>query len=242
MPITVVQIIRTEWTKASRGGEGARRRSAVPEALALPDQLIVGREAPYRLHMIHFAEGPWLGLHSAEVKVWAARGTIDWSERWLEGQAQTTGLDPDARTSLRRLTKARQRLAGTQSFGEGRWLRRLEKKFRAIQLLGDFEPVGGWEASNDPACLQRSDVKLAAAEEGVVASLGSRVLFTVRTGEWGRVRYNRRYSFMRDGWNYEGGWRYARTVVNIGLFGELRADRFTGTAPTYEVSRMADLR
>jgi hypothetical protein len=34
--IVVVQRVLTSWTKASRGGEGATRRNAVPEAVTLP--------------------------------------------------------------------------------------------------------------------------------------------------------------------------------------------------------------
>jgi hypothetical protein len=40
--IVVVQHIRTKWTKASRGGENARKRNAVPETARVPVQRIVG--------------------------------------------------------------------------------------------------------------------------------------------------------------------------------------------------------
>jgi hypothetical protein len=36
VPLVVVQVIRTVWAKTFRGGEGARERNQVPEALGLP--------------------------------------------------------------------------------------------------------------------------------------------------------------------------------------------------------------
>lgn len=240
MPVSVVQILHTVWTKASRGGEGARRRNAVPEALPLPEPLVTG-EGAHRLHLIHFAEGPWLGLHSTEIKDWAALSTIEWSQRRLDGLTETTGLDPDAAKTARRLAKARRSPRGSPNLHEGRWLRRLEKQFQAIQLLGDFTPSEKWEASNDPGCLQLTKVELEVVEGGISVRMGTRALFTVRAGEWGRVRYNWRYSAGQS-WSYEGGWRYSKTVVNIGLFDQPQAEVFIGTTPTHEASRMRDLR
>ena len=50
----VVQRIRIEWTKASRGGEGATLRNALPEICPLPPLRQVGGE--YLFHDIHFRE------------------------------------------------------------------------------------------------------------------------------------------------------------------------------------------
>ncbi|TWU11302.1 hypothetical protein CA54_01070 [Symmachiella macrocystis] len=44
-PFVIIQRIRSEWTKESRGGEGARRRNAVPQALPLPESCFTDRFA-----------------------------------------------------------------------------------------------------------------------------------------------------------------------------------------------------
>ncbi|WP_425396174.1 hypothetical protein [Aeoliella sp.] len=53
MPTVVLQHIETIWTKTSRGGEGARRRNAVPEAVELPT---LEAEHPFVLHHAVFGE------------------------------------------------------------------------------------------------------------------------------------------------------------------------------------------
>ena len=52
-PQVVVQHIHTMWTKASRGGNGARIRNALPIALPLPLDVFV---SPWTLHSINFYE------------------------------------------------------------------------------------------------------------------------------------------------------------------------------------------
>ncbi|GGU66549.1 hypothetical protein [Lentzea flava] len=48
----VVQWVRTEWTKASRGGAEAARRNAVPEAFALPH----GRPAVHEVIQLEWCD------------------------------------------------------------------------------------------------------------------------------------------------------------------------------------------
>lgn len=53
-----IQVIQTTWTKASRGGQGAERRNAVPDAysLPLPDQRKVSPQPQYARHQLRCAE------------------------------------------------------------------------------------------------------------------------------------------------------------------------------------------
>lgn len=50
----IVQRITTEWTKASRGGQGAAQRNATSDALRLPP--LAGSTPHYLLHDIRFLE------------------------------------------------------------------------------------------------------------------------------------------------------------------------------------------
>lgn len=50
----IVQRITTEWTKASRGGDGATHRNATPETLVVPP--IVAADADYVLHDNRYPE------------------------------------------------------------------------------------------------------------------------------------------------------------------------------------------
>lgn len=60
-------------------------------------------------------------------------------------------------------------------------------------------------------------------------------VFTLKTEEWGQVRYNGRFS-----WN--SGWKYEKWVYNIAVFtAKIPTDCFQGS-PTREFSNMADLR
>jgi len=52
-PFVIIQRIRSEWTKDSRGGEGARRRNAVPQALTLPEGCFKDR---FSHHSVSFLE------------------------------------------------------------------------------------------------------------------------------------------------------------------------------------------
>jgi hypothetical protein len=54
----IIQAIQTIWTKTSRGGPGATRRNAVPEAFPLPlrDQRKVTVFPALVLHQLHYAE------------------------------------------------------------------------------------------------------------------------------------------------------------------------------------------
>ncbi|GAB5407292.1 MAG: hypothetical protein Aurels2KO_55230 [Aureliella sp.] len=49
----LIQYVQTVWTKSSRGGDAARVRNAVPDALALPSTI---RDAPFVLHHARFVE------------------------------------------------------------------------------------------------------------------------------------------------------------------------------------------
>jgi hypothetical protein len=49
----VIQLIHTQWTKASRGGDGARLRNALPRQLPLPLESFA---APVTLHRVAFSE------------------------------------------------------------------------------------------------------------------------------------------------------------------------------------------
>ena len=53
LPRVVIQLIHTQWSKASRGGDGARQRSAFPTQLPLP---IESFAAPATLHRVGFSE------------------------------------------------------------------------------------------------------------------------------------------------------------------------------------------
>ena len=49
----LIQHVHTLWTKQSRGGDAARVRNAVPDALTLPSTI---RDAPFVLHHAQFVE------------------------------------------------------------------------------------------------------------------------------------------------------------------------------------------
>lgn len=53
-PMIVVQRIRTEWTKDSRGGDSASTRNATPDALELP--LLADPRTGYLLHDVRYCE------------------------------------------------------------------------------------------------------------------------------------------------------------------------------------------
>ncbi|MBO2463539.1 hypothetical protein [Actinomadura violacea] len=69
---TVVQWVRVYWTKDSRGGAGAVRRSALPEAFPLPD-----------------AEPPF--VHEVQM--------LEWNE-FSPGMTVTSGLPPQSRVEI----------------------------------------------------------------------------------------------------------------------------------------------
>ena len=52
-PRVIIQRVRCSWTKASRGGEAARIRNALPRQLSLPLEAFA---APVALHRVDFVE------------------------------------------------------------------------------------------------------------------------------------------------------------------------------------------
>jgi len=61
--------------------------------------------------------------------------------------------------------------------------------------------------------------------------------FTLRLGEWGRLRYNGRHSG-------DCAWWYEKWVVNVGFFGQERPmwpTAFLDSPPSARYSQMADL-
>lgn len=48
-PCGVVQVVRLEWDKSARGGQGARDRNAVPEAFAVPASDLAGAGGHLRI-------------------------------------------------------------------------------------------------------------------------------------------------------------------------------------------------
>lgn len=52
-PFIIIQRIRSEWTKDSRGGDGARRRNALPQAFKLPAVCFTDR---FSHHSVRFLE------------------------------------------------------------------------------------------------------------------------------------------------------------------------------------------
>ncbi|HJQ25929.1 MAG TPA: hypothetical protein VKA60_18570 [Blastocatellia bacterium] len=63
---------------------------------------------------------------------------------------------------------------------------------------------------------------------------GAKNDFTLRLGQWGRVRYNGRFA--------EDEWRYEKVVINVGFFERLLPDAFLASSPTHEISRLASLK
>ncbi len=59
--------------------------------------------------------------------------------------------------------------------------------------------------------------------------------FVLRSGEWGRLKYNGRHTG-------EEGWWYDKWVFNIGLFPRWSPDIFLDTPPCASYSQMARLR
>lgn len=57
--------------------------------------------------------------------------------------------------------------------------------------------------------------------------------FTLGPGQWGRVRYNGRFS------HEEGGWTYGKFVFNVGMFPALSADVFLHSEPAHTVDQTA---
>ena len=49
-----IQQLKVTWFKSSRGGDGARRRGELPEALILPPEVLAADEA--HLHLVRFHE------------------------------------------------------------------------------------------------------------------------------------------------------------------------------------------
>jgi hypothetical protein len=58
--------------------------------------------------------------------------------------------------------------------------------------------------------------------------------FVLEVGQWGRVRYNGRFS--------DDEWWYEQRVVNVGLFGHLEPGVFIATEPRFTISELAHLR
>ncbi len=52
----LVQVIKVEWTKSSRGGQGARDRNSVPSALAIPDVLLGRWTREILVNTTHWSE------------------------------------------------------------------------------------------------------------------------------------------------------------------------------------------
>jgi hypothetical protein len=55
-PITVVQALLISWSKASRGGDPARKRNATPEAIPLPAESASGQGPSLLIHRAVFSE------------------------------------------------------------------------------------------------------------------------------------------------------------------------------------------
>lgn len=53
----LVQVIRLCWTKASRGGKGARARNAVPAAFEVPAAEFAGAEDMFCVDALHWGDG-----------------------------------------------------------------------------------------------------------------------------------------------------------------------------------------
>jgi hypothetical protein len=53
VPKIIIQHVGISWTKASRGGEGARKRNSLPHCFALPLECFAGR---YATHRVGFGE------------------------------------------------------------------------------------------------------------------------------------------------------------------------------------------
>ncbi len=67
--VVVVQQIRTHWTKASRGGDNAVKRNAVPEAARVPIHRIVGDNLILVHHLLEYEERDGFSRPREEIRI-----------------------------------------------------------------------------------------------------------------------------------------------------------------------------
>ena len=177
MSFFILQQIDTQWTKASRGGEGARRRNESPTELALP---LSGFAKPAAMHILDIFE--WYGFELRErVECWDSIGEI-----------RHPFLDIQAEDNI------------------------VQVRFR------------------------RNPQNWAIANRTYVDDNGQPVLeaeaFVLRTDEWGRIRFNARFTDIDT-----GEWYYQHIVCNVGCFPSVQLDRFLATKPNYQFVELATL-
>lgn len=180
----IVQIIHLRWSKASRGGDGARKRNAVPLG--------------FDVRVDQFAD-----CHNELMVVESS-----WGER--NGFAQPfnnrqrrvkvgDGFSYDCVSVSEHSDGLRVRYQYDRSHGGApdRWY------FNFVSSHGE-SPSGE---------------------------------FVVRSDEWGRIRYNGRFT------DFDGGnWWYEQTTVNVAWFDQSPSGRaFANGAPSHEIKAMADL-
>jgi len=180
-----IQAIQTIWTKDSRGGQGATRRNAVPEAFPLPspDRRQVAASPSYVFQQIRCIERDDLRPTAQPLASDALLDTL---------VIDQLSIHPPDDTGIVHLNYHPRR---PTYLGYAR------------DNSGDYHP-GGDEA------------------------------LALRTGEWGRIRYNWRHGATVS----DDEWWYDQWVVNVGCFPELRADAILERPPSKIHSRLAYLR
>lgn len=176
-PRIVIQRVRATWSKASRGGEGARRRNALPHALPLPPDC---RDASFCVHHVRFSEDS------------------DFKRR--------------------------------DSLTEG----------KSLADLGIGDLVFDFDSDSLDVQLLRNPLNAAMADRLYPDESGNIVrsvdAFSLAAGQWGRLRYNGRYTDADT-----GDWSYEQTVYNIGLLYDFTPNHFVETSPDCRFADIARL-
>ena len=84
--VVLIQQIKTSWTKASRGGENARKRNAVPEVAKVPVQRIPADNLILVHHLLSYGEDKGFSKPAEEIHVTAPQGL---KSRGFPVQAET---------------------------------------------------------------------------------------------------------------------------------------------------------
>jgi len=176
--LVLCQMIRTVWTRTSRGGRQAARRNATPEALAFAAALGRDPQNGILVHRIEFDEN--------------------------------AGFSSPASMDCAFVDDSDFRILGV----------RIQRSARRLVVTLDLDPA------------------LAAtvgSTRTVAGPFPTRPNFVLSSGQWGRVRYNRRHA-------REDTWWYEKVVANVALLLRFDSQVFLHRRLAHELDDMAVLK